>query len=248
MEFTYNAYKNMILLLKEHNYSFVDYKNYDMFCKSVILRHDIDKSLEKALRLAELENELEVTSYYFVLLSTDFYNINSKKSINILKKIQKLGSKIGLHFDETKYNIHTREDYIKYVLYEINLLSQIIGTKVDVVSMHRPSKKFLEMDLEISNIINSYQKKYFNDFKYISDSRRNWREDPISIIKNNKNNRLHILTHAFWYNDTNIPIEETIKKYIFSAILERYDNIDKNMKNLDEIITKESIQKEIVKQ
>ena len=61
--------------------------------------------------------------------------------------------------------------------------------------MHRPSKDFLEMDLEIPNVINSYQKKFFNDFKYVSDSRMSWRENVEEIVDSEKYSQLHILSY-----------------------------------------------------
>ena len=116
MEFTYEAYKNMILNLRNNEYKVVGYNN-DFKEKTVILRHDIDFSLEKALDIAKLENQLGVFSTFFILLSTDFYNINSIKSLEILKNIIRLGGKIGLHFDEKKYLIDEKKDYIKYIIY-----------------------------------------------------------------------------------------------------------------------------------
>ena len=55
----------------------------------VILRHDIDYSLDKAVALAELERELGVSSTYFVLLTSEFYNLLSKDN---LSKISKIGT------------------------------------------------------------------------------------------------------------------------------------------------------------
>lgn len=131
MKFTYESYKNMILNLKENNYEIVDYRNYKAKEKTVILRHGVDFSLEKALKMAELESGLNVSAIYFVLLSTDFYNIASKKSIEIIKKIISLGGIIGLHFDEQKYQVKTKEDLTEYVKYEADILSKIIGEKIN---------------------------------------------------------------------------------------------------------------------
>lgn len=242
MEFTYKAYKNLIEKLKIKNYEFCDYENYEKNKKSVILRHDIDTSLEKALEIAKLEKSLEVSAYYFILLSTDFYNINSKKSSEILKEIIKLGGKIGLHFDETKYEINTKEDYVKYINYELKILSYIFEEKINVVSMHRPSKEFLEMNLEIPNVINSYQKKFFKDFKYVSDSRMFWRENIEEIIEKDDYNKLHILTHSFWYsNNQNESMKEKLISYIKNGIDSRYDFLNENFRNLEEVILKKEL-------
>ena len=68
--------------------------------KDVILRHDVDASLEAALKMAELENKINVSSTYFILLSSEFYNPFTLESSKIIKKILKLGHKLGLHYNE----------------------------------------------------------------------------------------------------------------------------------------------------
>lgn len=241
MKFTYEAYKNMILNLKKNNYEIIDYKNYKVKEKAVILRHDVDFSLEKALEMAELENRLNVSAIYFVLLSTDFYNVASKKSTEIIKKIINLGGIIGLHFDEQKYQVETKEDLIEYVKYEADILSKIIGEKIEIVSMHRPSKKFLEMNLEIPEMINSYQKEFFENFKYVSDSRMNWRENIEEIINSNKYEKLHILTHPFWYEDKEDTMKNKLEKFLENSVINRYHALDDNLKDLESVISKEEI-------
>lgn len=241
MKFTYEAYENMILSLKKNNYEIVDYKNYEGKERIVILRHDVDFSLEKALEMAELENKLNVSAIYFVLLSTDFYNVASKKSIEIIKKIINSGGTIGLHFDEQKYQIETKKDLIKYIKYEADILSKIIEEKIDIVSMHRPSKKFLEMNLEIPEMINSYQKGFFKNFKYVSDSRMNWRENIEEIINSNKYEKLHILIHPFWYEEKEDTMRNKLKKFLENSVIDRYHTLDDNLKNLESVISKEEI-------
>lgn len=241
MKFTYEAYKKMILKLKENNYKITGYKNFEREEKVVILRHDIDTSLEKALEMAQLENELNISAIYFVLLSTDFYNVASKKSIEIIKKIINLGGIIGLHFDEQKYQVETKEDLIKYVKYEADILSKIIGDKIEIVSMHRPSKKFLEMNLEIPEIINSYQKEFFEDFKYVSDSRMNWREDVEKIVNSNKYEKLHILTHPFWYEEKEDTMKNKLERFLENSVVNRYNALNDNFRDLESVISKEEI-------
>lgn len=88
---------------------------------------------------------------------------------------------------------------------------------------------------------NSYGKKFFEEFKYISDSRRRWREDAIGIINSGEFDKLQILTHAFWYNDNEESIKDTVTKYIRLGNVERYDEYSKNFTLLDEVIKKEEV-------
>ena len=77
MNFTYKDYQALIGLLRENGYAFSSYVNYPGKGKCVILRHDIDYSLEQAVKLARIEKDLGVRSTYFVLLTCDFYNVFS---------------------------------------------------------------------------------------------------------------------------------------------------------------------------
>lgn len=58
MDFTYEEYKRIITLLKEQKYQFTGYLNEYADSKNVILRHDVDLSLDKALEFAKFENSL----------------------------------------------------------------------------------------------------------------------------------------------------------------------------------------------
>ena len=224
----------LIQSLTDHNYVFADYHHYEEHLRCVILRHDIDNSIEKSVKLAELEAQLGVKSTYFVLLTSDFYNPASKKSAEGLKRIQTLGHEIGLHFDEMAYE--KMDDVPSSIIREAKILSDIIGKPVTTVSMHRPSQQTLAADYQITGMINSYGKTFFNEFKYLSDSRRRWREPVIDIIKSAEYDRLHILTHAIWYNDVEEDIHDTIKAFVTSANKERYFQEKENIKDIESIL------------
>jgi hypothetical protein len=234
MEFTYKGYEILVNALKEKSYVFADYHDYERYSRCVILRHDIDNSIEKAVELAALERELGVKSTYFTLVTSDFYNPGSKKNIEGLRKIQSLGHEIGLHFDEMAYD--GVDDVVGTIKKESKLLSDILGTTISTVSMHRPSQKTLEANYEIPGMINSYGKTFFNDFKYLSDSRRRWREPVLDIINSGQYDRLHILTHAIWYNDIEMDIHNTIKDFVTSANQERYYQEKENIKDIESIL------------
>lgn len=138
MNFTYKSFIELINLLKVMNYQFTNYKEYKKVNKPVIFRHDIDNSLEKALEIARIEHDNKIKSTYFVLLSTDFYNIFSKKSNAILREIINLGHEIGLHFDEKRYEINSSSDLEHYIKYEQDILQRALNIKINCVSMHRP--------------------------------------------------------------------------------------------------------------
>ena len=232
--FTFKGYIDLINTLKGTGYIFTDYHNYEGLPRCVILRHDIDNSIDKAVTIAELEHDQGVTSTFFALLRTDFYNPASKKSLAGLKRIQSLGHEIGLHFDEMAYE--QVEDVVAAIKSEARILSEIIGNPITTVSMHRPSQKTLDGNYDLYPLVNSYGKTFFNDFKYLSDSRRRWREPVLDIIKSGDYNKLHILTHAFWYHETEESIHDTIKRFVFSANQDRYYQESENIKDIQSIL------------
>lgn len=236
MEFTYNSYRLLLNNIKDHGYAIASYATWPEHGRSVILRHDIDNSIEKALKLARIENESEVSSTYFVLLTSDFYNVFSAKSASMLKEILRLGHEVGLHFDEVRYPEAKLDELAIAIKKEADILSAAIGVEVKSVSMHRPGKAILEADLKIPGLINSYGKTYFKEFKYLSDSRRRWREPVNEIIDSGQYNRLHILTHAFWYNETNTTIGDTVKEYVNRANYERYISMSENITDIASIM------------
>lgn len=240
MEFTCRAYRELLSLLRERGYAFRSYHDYEAAPRCAILRHDVDQSLDRAVRLAELEAEEGVQSTWFVLLRTDFYNAASKAGQAALRRIRSLGHEVGLHFDEASYDPALRpEEVVQAIIKECGLLSAFLETEVSTVSMHRPSKSTLEADYQIPGIVNSYGKTFFHDFKYLSDSRRRWREPVLDIIRSGEHDRLHILTHAFWYHEEEESLAQTVKDFVRSANRERYRQMAENITDLASVINEE---------
>lgn len=236
MKFTYEAYEKMLYLLKENHYTFSNYSNYLGNERCVILRHDIDFSLEVALFLAELEYKHDVQSTYFILLATPFYNPFHRKSKNIIKKIRDMGHDIGLHFDEVNYSISNFEELVASVEKETDILSKCFDIGINTVSMHRPSKWLLNSDVQFDKIINSYSKRFFKEFKYISDSQMMWREDVYRVIQSNLYDRLHILTHPIWYGEMERSMKEILLRLIREQKSKYYESVRENIRDLEMVL------------
>ena len=103
MEFSFTGYGALLDLLKTNNYSFSDYHSWHDKEKPVILRHDLDYDISRAVSIAKIEHREGVKSTYFVLTTTDFYNVFSMENNKLLEELINLGHEIGLHFDEARY-------------------------------------------------------------------------------------------------------------------------------------------------
>ena len=97
MDFTIEKYRELLLALKEAGYELM---RYDEYCEGkraermVVMRHDVDRSVERARRLAEVEKEMGVrTSYYF----REKFVLNNGDDI---KYIAGLGHEVGYHYED----------------------------------------------------------------------------------------------------------------------------------------------------
>ena len=152
-----------------------------------------------------------------------------------------MGHEIGLHFDETVYKSAGTAQIVANILRERDVLSAILGVPVTTVSMHRPSKATLEAELQIPGMVNSYGKTFFHDFKYLSDSRHRWREPVWDIVCNQMYDRLHILTHPFWYHDYEETISETVGNFVNSGNRARYSAMSENIADLSSIMQESEV-------
>ena len=243
MQFTYSWYRNIIELAKKQGYSFCDYSNYNKHNQEIILRHDIDMSLREAVEMAEIENDLGVSSTYFVLMFTNFYNIGGNTERHLIRELVRLGHNVGLHFDDTVYCSEKDRrsfDYSKAITQEAKILSDIIGEPVKFMSMHRPDKVTLEMDMDTGGIINAYDKIFFDgDIKYVSDSRRHWREDVDGIIAEKRFNKIQMLVHPFWYYKNEVSASDALKMIIGESVSDRFMAIKDNITRVEEFLNEE---------
>lgn len=243
MAFTYTWYRGLLEQLIRHGYRISNFDNWTEANKTAILRHDVDFSLQKALDMALAESEVGVKSTFFLLLTSDFYNVMSLESQKMIEATLILGHEIGLHFDETRYpeDKGNWKGICDRILDEASVLSQSIGYSVTKVSMHRPTKGIIDTNLEIPGMINTYASKFFNDMKYVSDSRRIWREPVEQYIEEERYDKFQILIHPFWYNNTELSLEESIKLFVENGSFDRYNCLEENITGLDRILPRNRI-------
>lgn len=243
MTFTYDGYLGLLNLLTENGYRTVNYHNWEKYDRCVILRHDVDNDLQNALEMAKLEHEYGIQSTYFVLLASNFYNLFSCKSREIINEIKGLGHAIGLHFDETVYQkgMGNVESVTHCIRMELDILSEILEDRATIFSFHRPTKTILDANISIKGAINAYGHIFFRDFKYMSDSRRHWREPVEEVIQSGEFLQLHILIHPFWYYGTEKGMKEILRSFIDRACMERYDDLSANFTNLGDVIDRGGI-------
>ena len=242
MDFTIDSYKRMIDTLQQKRYTFSLYIDDEVFEKqrNVIMRHDVDFSIDRALQMAQIEKSMGIKSTFFFLLFTEFYNVASKESQDKVNEIISMGHDVGLHFDEVSYSYKnfSQEKIEKDIKIEVTQLSNLLRHDICAVSMHRPSGNCLESNLNLAGLINAYDKRFLGDiYKYLSDSRMSWRENVDLIIEEESYDRINILTHPIWYNDEKQEIGDCLKRFIKMGNYDRYNALNTNLRDLKDIFT-----------
>jgi hypothetical protein len=120
----------------------------------VLLRHDVDLSLEAALVLARLEHEAGARATYFLMTESVFYNLDSAQGRETIRMLRDLGHAVGLH---AVYPRAARDERFDAV-----------------VAWHNPDPEYVHEPL--GGMVNVMQAPWFTKGHYRSDSNQHWRE------------------------------------------------------------------------
>ena len=61
----------------------------------MILRHDVDLSLDAAVRMAELEHDAGAAATYFLMTESVFYNLDSSEGVAAIERLRELGHRVA---------------------------------------------------------------------------------------------------------------------------------------------------------
>lgn len=152
--------------------------------KFFFIRHDVEFSVLRAFDLAKFECEnLGIKTNYFFQIKNNCYNLISNKNIELVKKIQKMGHNIGLHFN---YSGSNNQNKIKKELFnQFNILNKYFKNIKNYFTPHRPNQMKSLQKSEIRGLINLYTRNYFTPYDkiknnynlplYVADSRGKWK-------------------------------------------------------------------------
>lgn len=97
IDFTFTKYKELCGTIVESECDTLTFSHYfhskNLPERFVILRHDVDRKPENALKMAELEKRLGITSTYY------FRTIEDVFKPTIIKEIASMGHEIGYHYE-----------------------------------------------------------------------------------------------------------------------------------------------------
>lgn len=197
----------------------------------IVLRHDVEISIQKALRLAKLENQQNTISSYFFQLRADGYNILSGYGRDVVKQIAAMGHSIGLHYyvEKKMSRDMLRED----IQLDRMTMEKYLDMEIKLFSIHRPPKWILKPPLKIDGMINTYDPLFFRfstDIKkiftdsisplYLADSGHAWKYGYPCNQTINQKRRIQILTHPLSWSEEGFLRTENFKHIVFEKHLE----------------------------
>ena len=97
IDFSYDSYRSLLDLVAKPRkcVTFGELSDGVPDGPVLILRHDIDMSLDAALRMAEIEAEMGVRATYFLLFSGAWYNLMGNPGAEAPRRLRQLGHEVG---------------------------------------------------------------------------------------------------------------------------------------------------------
>jgi hypothetical protein len=215
--------------------------------KWVVIRHDVEFSIDRAYDLAIFEKQLGIRTIYLFQINSNCYNSYSEKNIGIIRNMFDMGHDIGLHVYLP--NVLKNDLPIDSVIEsQIALAEEIIGIPFVAFSYHRPPKNLLSSNIIVNGKINCYAPEFFtfldrdskkihqnNDILYLSDSRHQWNygyPDPETI---KKYERIQILMHPYSWTRNGGNAVETFSSLIEEKHKELITSIDQECKHFSSV-------------
>lgn len=235
MSFSLSEYRFLLTQLKNAGYSSAHYsdipKSETPTGPIVILRHDVDFSLENAARMASVEKELGYSATYFLHCRSVFYNVMHRDNVDLVRMITDLSHNIGVHFDWGGYPDSTSSSRKRTdIMTDLNVLSSVSSVAVNTVSFHRPGNLNVVQDIDLGCITHSYEERFTKHFSYLADSRGHWSHGhPLSSIAFYDRSPLHILTHPVWWNDMALSVKDCIDRFLATSTNTIADNLNKEL-------------------
>jgi hypothetical protein len=172
--FDLDHYRELLAAAQAGGYRFASFgdgpNDGDLF-----LRHDVDLSLDAAVRMAELETDTGARATYFLMSESVFYNLASKEGAGAIARLRDLGHGVGLHAVYPSAHLDERFDA--------------------VIAWHNPDPEYMSAPVE-GGALNVMGERYFDPATYRSDSNQRWRHGcPHEELRDGAFPWLQLLVH-----------------------------------------------------
>lgn len=214
--FTYGYYKHMLEASLSKGFVISSFKNYDSSnLKTIILRHDVDYTLDGVLHAAKIEKGLGCTATYLFRLHSE-YNLFNCVNWNVVQQLVDMGHEIGLHFEAMNVGRALNINPVMLIKKQKDILESMLGEKVLTASEHRDISGQIHNTPLFHDKYDPYQSggfsfyamdpKYCKEMKYLSDSNAHWREGDL-LEHIDSFNRFQVLIHLDWWFEKDLLLK-----------------------------------------
>lgn len=211
VEFTRRWYRGLLGQLQSDGYRFRSFDDRPTE-GDVILRHDVDLSVEAALAMARVETDLGIESTYFFLLTSPLYNLFERDTRERVREIESLGHDVGVHFSTHQYwppdAPPADDDLARRVGREQSVLAELVDEPASTVSFHIPPSWVLDRSYE--DFRSAYEPAFFTEIDYVADSSQRWRDDH--PLDGGLPETVQLLTHPGLWGETDAGFEERVER------------------------------------
>jgi hypothetical protein len=188
-DFSLDHYRELLDAAKQGGYRFSSFDR-EPEPGDLLLRHDVDLSLDAALQLAEVEAEAGARSTYFLMTQSVFYNLASSEGARAIDRLRGLGHVLGLHAVWPAADPDERLD--------------------PVLAWHNPEPDY--MSRPVDGFTNVMEPPFFDSEHYRSDSNQRWRHGcPHEALARGEFVWLQLLTHPEIWVYPGSSMDETME-------------------------------------
>ena len=191
-DFSLSHYRELLKAAKSGGYRFAGFESQPE-PGVLILRHDVDLSLEAAVALAEVEGEEDAWSTWFLMTRSVFYNLDSAAGERAIARLRELGGHIAHHAVWPDVDLDERFE--------------------PVVAWHNPDPDY--MAAPIDGVVNVMTAPWFDPEHYRSDSNQHWRHGcPHEQLARGEFEWLQLLTHPEIWTYDGATMGETMRSFL----------------------------------
>lgn len=212
--FSLASYSDTLQAYREAGYAVTSFASYldQPAERHLVLRHDIDNSMELASRVARVDASAGCSSTFFLRIHARGYNLLSLSSLVAIQEMEALGHEVQLHLEGGLCDV-IGGDNTDWANRQRAIFETAVGRPLGGFSVHEPARmggfSFADDLLERwSDTVryHSYESRFMMPhMKYLSDSSGTWREGHFAEWVG-KEPLMQVLTHPFWWYEK-IPAE-----------------------------------------
>ncbi|HSJ93166.1 MAG TPA: hypothetical protein VK896_03935 [Gaiellaceae bacterium] len=175
----------------------------------LIVRHDVDVSLEAAVRMAEVEAEAGAWSTWFLMTRSVFYNLDSEVGERTIARLRELGGRIGHHAVWPHVDLDDRFEA--------------------VVAWHNPDLDYVAKP--VVGATNVMAPPFYDPERFRSDSNHRWshrgnaHDCPHAALAGGELEWLHVVVHpVIWVFDGQ-TMRQTMESFLDADRRSRLDHL-----------------------